>query len=203
MRSEYLTAQINRQIIERDYISVYYPHVQGLGNRDVENRINRRILNLVEELINSQLEEDAIVEITGSYLVRLNKKSLLSICFEVYSYREMAAHGLTVVKSLTFDLNSGRVYQLDDFFWPDSGYIQYISNQIKNQIIEEDIPLIADFNSIDEDQDYYLSERFLIIYFQLYEYTPYVYGIPQFHISLEELKPCFRNNSPLYRLTKS
>ena len=203
MRNEDLTAQISRQVIERDYISVYYPQVQGLGNTDVENRINRRILNLVEDLINSQLDEEAIVEITGSYLVRLNKKSLLSIRFEIYSYREMAAHGLTIVKSLTFDLNSGRVYQLADFFWPDSGYIQYISNQIKSQMIEKDIPLIADFNSIDENQEYYLSDKFLIIYFQLYEYTPYVYGIPQFHISLEELQPYFRNNSPLYRLIKS
>ena len=70
-------------------------------------------------------------------------------------------------------------------------------------MIEEDIPLIADFNSIDENQEYYLSDKFLIIYFQLYEYTPYVYGIPQFHISLEELQPYFRNNSPLYRLIKS
>lgn len=197
-----LTAQINRRILEREHVSVYYPQVEGLGNTEVEMSINQRILNLVEDLINSQNVDDAVVEITGSYLVRLNKKSLLSLRFEVYSYREMAAHGMTVVKSLTFDLNSGRVYQLEDFFRPDSGYIQYISKQIKRQIVQEDIPLIADFNSIDENQDYYLSDKFLIIYFQLYEYTPYVYGIPQFHISLEELEPYFRNNSPLYRLIR-
>lgn len=202
MRNQDLTAQINRRILENDHISVYYPQVEGLENTEVEKRINRRILDLVEDLINSQRDEEAIVEITGSYLVRLNKKSLLSIRFEIYSYREMAAHGLTIVKSLTFDLNSGRVYQLDDFFRPDSGYLQFISQQIKLQIVQEDIPLIAAFNSIDKNQDYYLSDKFLIIYFQLYEYTPYVYGIPQFHIPLEELEPYFRNNSPLYRLTR-
>ena len=40
----------------------------------------------------------------------------------------------------------------------------------------------------------------LVIYFQLYEITPYVEGLPMFPISVFELADIIRENSPLSRL---
>lgn len=39
-----------------------------------------------------------------------------------------------------------------------------------------------------------------MIYFQAYEYTPYVWGLPEFPISLESLRPYIDGANPLARL---
>ena len=202
MKDNDLVAKINRQLIEEPYVTFYYPQVEGLDNVYVQEEINERILEQVEELILSQQvnDDDAIVEITGDYMVKLNRQGLLSIRYEIYSYREHAAHGMTVAKSQTFDLNNGRLYQLHDFFISGSGYVQFINQEIKRQIVEKDVPLINNFVSISRNQDFYLYDIFLIIYFQLYEYTPYVYGFPQFEIPIASLRPYIRPGSPLTRL---
>ena len=36
------------------------------------------------------------------------------------------------------------------------------------------------FEAIRADQDFYLSNNELVVYFQAYEYTPYAAGIPEF-----------------------
>jgi len=107
------------------------------------------------------------------------------------------AHGMTVLKSVTFNLGTGNIYRLEDLFKENVNYVKPLSNIIKRQIKEKNIPIIADFTEIKPDQDYYIENRTLMIYFQLYELAPYVYGFVTFPIPTREIQDIIRANGLL------
>jgi len=107
------------------------------------------------------------------------------------------AHGMTVLESVTFDVNTGRIYRLEDLFKENVDYVTPLSDIIKRQIRERNIPLIVDFTSIKPNQDFYIENRTLMIYFQLYELAPYVYGFVTFPIPTREIDDIIREGSPL------
>ena len=117
-----------------------------------------------------------------------------------YVYHYHAAHGMTVIKSLTFDLQKGKQAALKDLFKPGSDYVKRISDLIAVQIKERDIPLLVDFTAIKPDQDFYIADKALVVYFQLYEITPYAYGFPMFPISVYDLQDIIDENGPLGRM---
>lgn len=197
-----IQATIIDKQLERPRIQLRYPVVSGLPDKDVERRINQRIQDLIYQMIRDEgFVEDLTKTFTGNYKIRVNKNGVLSLSVEMYSYAEGAAHGLTVVKSLTFDLKTGRVYRLRDLFRLNSNYRAIISDFIKQEIKAKDVPLIAPFTVISEDEDFYLTENALVIYFQLYEYTPYAFGIPEFAIPYRALQRVINPKGPIAKLT--
>ena len=99
---------------------------------------------------------------------------------------------MTVLKSVTFDVATGRIYRLQDLFKENADYVKRLSEIIKRQIQERDIPVIVDFTSIKPDQDFYIENGTLVIYFQLYELAPYAYGFPTFRIPNDEIEDIIR-----------
>lgn len=83
------------------------------------------------------------------------------------------------------------------FMLPGSPYIAVISELIQAQIARRDVPVLEPFKSIRADQDFYVADRSLIVYFQLYELTPYVYGFPYFPISVYDLQQIVNEDGPL------
>lgn len=199
-----LSAKIVEIDVERPRIHLRYPQVTGLPNELVQQRIN----NHIDEIIISLLREQGFIEeperefwITNQ--VRVNKCSILSITIDVYSYAPHYAHGLTVRKSLTTNLETGYVYSLKDLFKVNRGYQYVISEIIKQQIKSRDIPLINEFKLIDANEGFFLTDDSLVIYFQTYEYTPYVVGIPEFPIPYTALKGLINERGPIAKLMKN
>lgn len=95
---------------------------------------------------------------------------------------------MTVQSSHTFNLKTGQVYTLKDLFDGDD-YVAIINREIKKQIREKRLAeaLFEPFQSIKANQDFYLTNNALVVYFQLYEYFPYAFGIPEFKISTGHL----------------
>jgi hypothetical protein len=110
------------------------------------------------------------------------------------------AHGMTFLNSLTFDAATGQDYRLSELFKPGSDYAARINEQIRKQIRERDVQLLGEFGGIRPDQDYYLADKALVIYFQLYEITPYAFGFPMFPISVYVFQDIAAENSPLGRM---
>lgn len=182
-------------------MNLFYPVVSGLPNVAVQQSINNRIYNLVIQLIAQQgYYENPQTQVTGWYELKSNLRGILSLNIGNYSYSPMAAHGLTVIKSLTFDIQTGREYQLSDLFKPGSDYVSLISENIRKQIAERDIPLLDNFKGISPNQDYYIADKALVVYFQTYEITPYVVGLPMFPISVFELQEIAADNGPIDRM---
>lgn len=190
------TAKIVENKIQNQCTNVSYPQVEGLKNKTVQNEINELVRWQVFQLIPKE-GCDIYETILGNYKVELNQKGILSTRLEVYTFRKHAANGLTVAKSLTVNLENGKVYQLHDLFKPDSDYRIVITRMIQNQIKERDLPLIKEFTGITDYEDFYLTENNLVIYFQEIEYTPHYVGIPEFTIPYVKIRNLIREDSPI------
>ena len=186
---------------------ISYPVVTGLQNPVVQQKINRDILLLVYKLIamqsaqlSSQGYDNPELSITGWYEVKTNERGVLSLTLGNYTIANPAAHGLTFIKALNFDTGTGKDYLLSEEFKPGSDYVKRLSDIIKLQIKKRDIILLDGFDSIKPEQDYYISDKVLVVYFQVYEITAYVYGFPMFPISVYEIQDIIQEESPLGKM---
>lgn len=190
-------AIIKTHRIKKERLDVEYPVVERLADKNVEQYINSVIMGIVNNLIvNTGYYENPMTDVTGKYHIRTNEKGILSISIEMYWFAG-GAHGMTVLKSVTFDVNTGRIYRLEDLFKENVAYVKPLSDIIKRQIQERNIPLIVGFTAIKPDQDFYIQNRTLMIYFQLYELAPYVYGFVTFPIPTREIEDIIREGGPL------
>ncbi|KJS03724.1 MAG: hypothetical protein VR68_01150 [Peptococcaceae bacterium BRH_c4a] len=200
-----ISAQIVEERIEQNGINIVYPQVAGLPDTEVQERINRAILDRVQGLLAEQRQWPdtsglKIQEMTGTYKIGVNKNGILSIRLENYMYPEQAAHGATMVKSVTVDLATGKVYALGDLFQRGTGFIMILNQIISQQFKERDLPMINEFRGITVNQDYYLTPKKLVIYFQTYEYTPGYVGIPEFEIPYRKIVNYINEEGPIGRL---
>ncbi|MFC4321480.1 DUF3298 and DUF4163 domain-containing protein [Litchfieldia salsa] len=182
--------------------NVFYPHVFGMYDRAFEKFINQSIVHEEQQLINKQVGEmpTTVDEMHGLYEIKNNQREVLSLSLSNYTYHQQAAHGMTYITSLTFDLKKRKLCELKDLFKPGSEYVTKISTLIKAQIEERDIPVLNNFTTIQPNQDFYIADKALVIYFQLYDLTPYVYGFPMFPISVYDLQDIIDENGPLGRM---
>lgn len=72
-----------------------------------------------------------------------------------------------------------------------------LSDIVLKQIKEREIDLLGEFKPVKPNQDYYIADKSLVIYYQLYEITPYVFGFPQFPISVYEIQDIINEDGPL------
>lgn len=92
--------------------TVYYPLVTDLENKDAELKINQAIVNLLNKmLIDQNYYEPSLVELIANFEIKNNQRGILSLNLIVYSFTG-GAHGMTVVKSLTFDVKTGHSFTL-------------------------------------------------------------------------------------------
>jgi hypothetical protein len=184
-------------------VYVYYPIVYGLTNPQVQQRINQAIMSVLHPMLRERgWGSPELVDLNGWFEIKTNEKEVLSLSLLVYSFTG-GAHGLTVNKSLTFNVTTGKMYSLGELFKPDSNYVQRLSAIIQRQITERKIQLLGPFRGIKPDQDYYIADRSLVIYFQLYEITPYYYGFQYFPISIYEIQDIINEDGPLGKVLGS
>jgi len=181
-------------------LNVYYPVVYGMADTVVQQKMNTEILNQVDRLIRDQgYYQNPMTQVTGYYEIKTNERNILSLDLINYAFSG-GAHGLTIMKSLTFDVVSGKSYQLKELFKKDSDYVKVLSEIVGVQIKERDLPLLEEYKGIKPDQDYYIADKCLVLYYQLYELVPYVYGFPYFPISVYEIEDIIDEDGPLGRM---
>jgi len=83
--------------------------------------------------------------VQGWYEIKTNEKGVLSLSIGNYTIAYPAAHGLTIIKSLTFDISTGKEYRLEELFKPGSDYVGTLSKIIERQIKEREIPILGEF----------------------------------------------------------
>lgn len=200
MNYQALPVMTQTRIIKKDGLTIYYPELYGMSNLAVQEEINETIFELTWQLVKEQYPLQGLEhfdQIIGTYEIKTNERNIFSLSLSNYAISSQAAHGLTIMKSLTFNIDSGKNYTLADLFTPHSDYIELLSNQIQLQIKERDIPLLDGFTEIRPDQDFYIADKVLVIYFQLYEITPYYIGLPMFPISVFALSDIYKEDGPL------
>ncbi|HLR68890.1 DUF3298 and DUF4163 domain-containing protein [Virgibacillus alimentarius] len=203
MSIQTLPVSIQTMVIKRPGTTIYYPQVYGLQEMHVQQYINQTIYQLVRALIQYQYQQqgtNTFADMIGTFEIKTNERNLLSLTLTNYAMADHHAHGLTLMKSLTFDIQTGENYTLQDLFKPNSNYIHVLSKHVEHQIQERDIQLLNGFSSISPDQDFYIADKTLVLYFQLYEITPYYVGLPMFPISIYTLQHIIPENGLLERM---
>lgn len=197
-----LPVAIGYRILQKQMpkVTVYYPFVIGLANPQAEMKINSYIVSTLNKtLVELGFHDSNLLEMIGHFEIKNNQRNILSITLTVYSFTG-GAHGMTIVNSLSFDIATGRKYEIQDLFKPQSDYVTKLSAIIQERIKDWETPLLDEFTKIRNDQDFYFADHSLIIYFQLYEITPYVAGFPYFPIPILDIQNIIKPDGPLEKL---
>jgi len=197
--------QLKTASIKSKNVKIYYSQIINLPNSVVEKRMNTTIKNQTESLIKMQNFDPNTPQsdMQGGYEIKTNERAILSLTQNNYAFYDHQAHGMTYLKSLTGNVKTGKFYSLAELFKPGSNYVERLSDIICVQIKERKIDLLEPFTSIRPDQDYYVADKSLVIYFELYEITPYYYGFPMFPISVYQIQDIINENGPLGILSAS
>lgn len=178
-------------------LDLYYPIISGLQDKGIQQTINQEILQTVYDLLQEQgYFENPLTTVTASYEIKTNQRGILSLTFINYAFSG-GAHGLTLLRSLTYNVETGTLYRLEDLFQPNADYVGRLSEIVKAQIEARDIPVFEEFDQINPDQYFYIGDKALVLYYQLYELTPYAYGFPFFPISVYEIEDILDEEGPL------
>ncbi|MEA3453954.1 MAG: DUF3298 and DUF4163 domain-containing protein [Candidatus Caldatribacteriota bacterium] len=189
-------------VIKEDYealnVDMVFPLVQGIKDKRVEERINQTIQKDVlnfkemwqtesEKYLQGAKEEGWEIrkyEAFSYYIVHYQKDDLLSLSVFYYRYT-LGAHGHTLQRAYNFNLENGEEILLSDILKEKEGYVDIINQEIKRQIELNPQEYFAEwsvFQSISEEQPFYLIENGIVVYFGLYEIAPYASGIRYFKI---------------------
>lgn len=173
--------------LTEERFSLIYPQISGNARHTLFNQA-------VKQEAAAFAREFAKPELSGSldYRVDRNSGGMLSVTLQKFTYLQHAAHPMTVWKSFNYNSRTGAFYQLKDLFKPDAAYVAELNRQISYQIAERQLPMLQPFRGIKDNQDFYLTPDSLVIYYQLYEYTPYAYGFLTFTIPLADLTPLLK-----------
>lgn len=169
---------------------IHYPQVYGLANRRVEETINRTILQQIQDMqrAQQQVQTGTNPQTTGTFEIKTNERGILSLVLTNYTYSEHMAHGYTVTKGLTFSTSTGKSYALSDLFRPDSNYQAVLAAEVSRQLKERNLPVLEGSQiTVSPNQDFYLADKSLVIFYPLYAITPYYVGFPMFPISVYSL----------------
>ncbi|GEN31580.1 hypothetical protein HNQ35_001992 [Cerasibacillus quisquiliarum] len=185
---------------------IYYPQIIHLQNITAQQTMNQKIYQQLQNLRREQYESqqaDFFQEMLGQYEVKTNERNVLSLSLTNYAYAPYHAHGLTLMKSLTFAVKTGKNYQLHELFKPNSQYQDVLKKIIERQIKERNLDTFDEPITISSNQDFYIADKALVIYFQLYEITPYYVGFPMFPISIYEIQDIILEDGPLGKMLES
>ncbi|HGT1509926.1 DUF3298 and DUF4163 domain-containing protein [Clostridioides difficile] len=182
---EYLESTINMPVITN-------------SNKIVERSTNDKIKNDIFEFYNKSYKEakqylkdnpDEKNKFVANvdFELKKNTDSALSIKVRYYTYSG-GAHGFYQDIAYNVDMRTGKFLELMDLFKDNTKYKEVIDEEIKRQIAElekkdEENIGIYNFKGIKENQNFYLQDENLVVYFDLYDIIPYAAGIPEFSIN--------------------
>ncbi|BAH06585.1 RsiV family protein [Clostridium kluyveri] len=196
--------KLKEQKLAPDNFSIQYPFIDPSNCKGSGvDKVNNEIINQVSELFKKQVLQIGVVdfnEVLGNYEVMLNKNGILSILFSMYTYVNRAAHGITLYSSMTANVKTGQIYSFSDLFNSKVYYKGFLDPLAKKYIKENNITLINEYNGITENQQFYLTPNSLVLYYQIYEYTPYYYGLFKIEIPYEKIVNILNPVGPINKL---
>ena len=168
---------------------VHLPYFGTIPEEDPFATINHAIHQAAFELLDQAQDPENVLQYYVDATITYQTADILSVQLEEYLFAFPSAHGSHLYLGLNFDLQTGERLQLSDLFLEGSDYENIMNGYMANQIVEKRIPVfnLDDFQGVNGDFEFSLSEGMLHILFQEYLYTPYVYGPLMFDIPWEML----------------
>lgn len=168
-----------------------WPRIKYSKDSKVEELINQKIRDVVDSH-QKEIEEQLVLRekdkintpywFNSSYIITYNQKGIVSLILQQYDFTG-GAHGMTYRNSLTFSLKDGKQLTISDVIGSNKNVLKQLNQSIK-QVFEKSDAYFGGFKGLDNKTDFYIEPDNLIVYFQLYDYTPYVAGFPEFSFPL-------------------
>lgn len=189
---------------------IYIPQVRGIKNRSVEKKVNNKLKTLsyfkpfVEDQISHNINENDILDYSyyGTFDITFFRKDILILSLTGYYYPLGAAHGLSSKITPVINLDTGYFYKLEDLFKKESDWKKRLDSIIEKMIEEdsqyEDVYKDG-FKGVNEDQNFYLDENNLYIYFQPYDIGPHSAGFITFKIPFKDIEDIINKNGDFYK----
>ncbi|MGG4219460.1 DUF4163 domain-containing protein [Paenibacillus jamilae] len=177
---------------------IKYPQISGSQlNPEAQQAINNVLKKHAETVLVAGKKMVAEGEVTAErpydfendFAIAYNKDGILSVIMQDYSYTG-GAHGMTARKGYTFSLADGKLLQLSDVLKANPNYKKFLNADLKKKVDAlQGGDGFEKFKELAADQNFYVTNSGVTIVFDLYEYAPYAYGIPEFTYSFAQLLP--------------
>lgn len=204
MLINYINIEDNQQvtIVDKLYkrsenylnLDITVPEINGLNDFEKENIINKKIesdterridevTSIAEEYYKNAPKPSMPYQLFAKYTVS-NLENIVSFYIDYYQFTG-GAHGITERVAYNIDANTSEEIILKDLFIENYNYKEIINKEIEKQIAKNpDFYFTGKdgFQGIKDNQQFYIEDSELVIYFPVYEIAPYVTGISKFKI---------------------
>ncbi|SCZ13132.1 Copper amine oxidase N-terminal domain-containing protein [Paenibacillus polysaccharolyticus] len=177
-------------------VDVQYPQVSGLESKEAETAINKVLKDEVDTAVaafKKQTSEfggataNRPYAFEASYVVTYNENGVLGLITQRYE-DYAGAHGMTTRTGHTFALDTGKELTLDDVIANNKSMRETISKKVGEQL-KANAGTLNDYKGLNKDQDFYVTPTGAVVFFQLYEYTAYAEGFPEFKFTYKDILP--------------
>ncbi|PIR20843.1 MAG: hypothetical protein COV45_04610 [Deltaproteobacteria bacterium CG11_big_fil_rev_8_21_14_0_20_47_16] len=183
---------------ERYEVSVSYPVIKGLKNKDIEATLNQTMLDWAQaritqfdkviaemqsEGMGSNLPGENALSIT--FNARVKSDVMLGISWDVYKNFIGNAHPSEVLNPIMYNLETGKVIALADLFKPGSHYLKRLSKICTERLNESfagsGFTLFEDGlkPTTENYANFLVRPEGLYFVFNPYQVAPYVAGIQE------------------------
>ncbi len=176
-----------------DYV-VYYPVLENMADIKKELEVNHELREMWTDISTVSIKPDDMLDYhyESGFSVVYGKESLLVIMERGYDYPFGAAHGMPVMNHVHIDSRTGEFYELEDLFLENSDYTGILSEIVRSQMIDmtgsdSEMYWLDSYDGISSDQQFYITDKGLNLYFQPYEIAPYAAGFPTFMVTFGEI----------------
>lgn len=193
-------------------VNVKYPVISGLDNTEAEVAINKAIKANAQTFLQGTQKQakefgapakgsEMSYEIDGGYKVTYNSNGIVSVLLMDYAFLG-GAHGYSINTGMTFSLKDGKQIQLSDLLKSNPNYRKDIDKVINAKLKKDaaqNIATVDQFKGIAANQEYYLTDSGLTIFFQQGEIGANAAGTPEFPITFKQAIPSGTNPLSAYK----
>ena len=196
------------EVSEENYeAKITTPKIEGLLNKDLENKLNKEFEedantliaafeNDIKEMSDLYGDNNFHLSVTADYEVKTDNEDILAVNFY---FTTIEASSVTANRFYNIDKKAGTLITLDSLFKKDVDYITPISNYILDEMKNEnennggfyflDGEDDERFTKIREDQNFYINnDGNIVICFDEYEVAAGAQGCPEFVIPNDVVK---------------
>lgn len=186
-------------IADRMSVKAQVPHFTKIADKNFQDSLNSdyqtEIQSWIDEFMIS-VSPEVNSEFKIEQKVAYNKNNFVSMVSEIYTYSG-GAHGAVTQVSSNIDINRSCTVKMSDIFGADSGYKDAV-NTIMLKMTEENQTQYANLwekpmLTQRQEDDFYIKDGNLVIYYQPYELSYYARGVVEFAIPLESLSQYMNN----------
>lgn len=186
--------QLTEYETDNGRVQIYQPRFKNFSDSEFQDKLNKEYDELVkrwQEIFLENSEKSALTECELSIQqeVKLKNKEFLSLVGDAYSFTS-GIHGTSRRVAKNIDLLNNKELKLVDLFM-DEGYEEALNNKISD-ILEKNPDKYSDLwenpvLSKNHQEDFYLSDKGLVLFYPPYELSYYARGFVEFCIPYKEL----------------